>query len=86
LEARARAGGPDALAAELPLFAAPAPGVPKPDAPAGALHAALAELDPDTLSPREAHEALYRLRALLDPPIAAMQHDDTIATGSKTVS
>ena len=83
LEARARAGGPDALAAELPLFAAPSP--PPKAVPASPLHAKLAELDPDTLSPREAHEALYRLKALLTPH-AAPQHDEAVAADRKSVS
>jgi DNA mismatch repair protein MutS len=83
LEARARAGGPDALAAELPLFAqgAPRPAVP----PASPLHAALAELDPDALSPREAQEALYRLKALATDD-SATQQDDPVAQGRKSVS
>jgi DNA mismatch repair protein MutS len=81
LEARARAGGPDALAEELPLFAAPG----QPPAPSSALHAAVAELDPDTLSPREAQEALYRLKSLLTSDTAA-QHDETIAAPRKSVS
>ncbi len=62
LEARAAAGA-DPLAAEMPLFArAPTP-------PAVAAHpalAALATLDLDALSPREAQEALYNLKALAD--------------------
>jgi len=82
LEARARAGGPDALAEELPLFAQ-AP--PRPSAPASPLHAALAELDPDALSPREAQEALYRLKALATNACAP-QHDDTVVTAGKPVS
>jgi len=48
---------------DLPLFAAPAR--PSPDAPPPAedlLAAALAALNPDDLSPREAMEALYRLK------------------------
>jgi len=48
---------------DLPLFAAPAR--PSPDAPPSAedlLAAALAALNPDDLSPREAIEALYRLK------------------------
>ncbi|MFC7475288.1 DNA mismatch repair protein MutS [Dankookia sp. GCM10030260] len=60
LEERAR--GLDPLSDELPLFARPA-------APAPGLHPALdalAALDPDALSPREAQEALYRLKTLLD--------------------
>jgi Mismatch repair ATPase (MutS family) len=48
---------------ELPLFATPAaPTAPDP------LKTALAELDPDTLSPKAALEALYRLRELLGKP------------------
>ena len=48
--------------AELPLFA------PRPESsPAeDPLRAALAALDPDELSPKAAHEALYRLRRLLE--------------------
>jgi DNA mismatch repair protein MutS len=47
---------------DLPLFAAakPAPAkAPEPDP----LHAALASIDPDDLTPREALETLYRLKA-----------------------
>jgi DNA mismatch repair protein MutS len=81
LEARARAGGPDALAEELPLFA----GTPAaPAAPETPLHAALAELDPDALTPREAQEALYRLKLLASHPAA--QHDDTVVEARKSVS
>jgi DNA mismatch repair protein MutS len=47
-------------AAALPLFAAAAPKAPPPDA----LREALAALDPDTLTPREALDALYQLRAM----------------------
>jgi len=65
LEARAR--GLDPLSDELPLFATP------PAAPAAAAaHPAIAELaslDPDTLTPRAAQDALYRLKALLDGAI-----------------
>ncbi|WP_443082407.1 DNA mismatch repair protein MutS [Tepidimonas sp.] len=46
--------------------APPAPEPTDPSTPHPALQA-LAELDPDTLSPREALEALYRLQALLRP-------------------
>jgi DNA mismatch repair protein MutS len=59
LEARA-AAGEDRLSAEMPLFARAA------EAPAAPLRDALAALDPDSLSPREAHEALYRLKALAE--------------------
>jgi DNA mismatch repair protein MutS len=51
----------------LPLFAG-MPGSAPPEAAADdvdALRAALAELDPDRLSPREALEALYRLKSLM---------------------
>ncbi len=52
-------------AAELPLFAAA-----QPDAAVEAdpVHALVAELDIDALTPREAHEILYRLKALLPVP------------------
>ncbi|WP_240790097.1 DNA mismatch repair protein MutS [Roseomonas sp. HF4] len=64
LEARAR--GLDPLSDELPLFARAA-------APTAAAHpalAALAALDADALSPREALDALYRMKSLLEavPP------------------
>jgi DNA mismatch repair protein MutS len=66
LEARAR--GLDPLSDELPLFAqarpAVAPDFPNPAA-APSLEQALAELDIDALSPREAQEALYRLKSML---------------------
>jgi DNA mismatch repair protein MutS len=52
----------------LPLFAAAASPDDR-DAPSAAdadpISAALAELDPDRLTPREALDALYRLKALL---------------------
>jgi DNA mismatch repair protein MutS len=71
LEARAR--GLDPLSDELPLFARPAAEAPPPAAPppqaAVERHPALealAGLDPDSLSPREAHEMIYRLRSLMD--------------------
>ena len=47
---------------DLPLFAAAKP--PEP-AEASRLEAALAAVDPDTLTPREALEALYRLKGLM---------------------
>jgi DNA mismatch repair protein MutS len=56
LETQSRAGQ-----AQVDLFAAPA--MELPQAPS-ALEQALAQLQPDTLSPREALEALYRLKAL----------------------
>jgi DNA mismatch repair protein MutS len=81
LEARARAGGPDALAEELPLFAREAPPAA---APASALEAALAGLDLDALTPREAQEALYQLKALATA--SAAQHDEAVVAGRKSVS
>jgi DNA mismatch repair protein MutS len=51
-------------AAALPLFAAAAPEPAPPEPQADPLRDALAEIDPDTLTPREALEALYRLRGL----------------------
>uniref|UniRef100_UPI0022EA434E hypothetical protein n=1 Tax=Falsiroseomonas oryzae TaxID=2766473 RepID=UPI0022EA434E len=83
LEARARAGGPDALAEELPLFARPAQ--PAAATPPSALHAALAEIDPDALSPREAQEALYRLKSLCEAHTASQQ-DEAVAGARKSVS
>lgn len=62
LEERAR--GLDPLSDELPLFARPAP-VRQPDAAPPPVLEALAAIDPDALSPREAQEALYRLKTLL---------------------
>ena len=46
---------------DLPLFAAAKP--PEPAEPSR-LEAAMAVLDPDALTPREALEALYRLKTL----------------------
>ncbi|MGH7187946.1 MAG: DNA mismatch repair protein MutS, partial [Acetobacteraceae bacterium] len=48
--------------AELPLFAA---ATPKIESEADPLHALVAALDPDSLSPKAAHEMLYRLKALV---------------------
>ncbi len=59
LEARAREGG-GVLSDELPLFHRPAAPAQHP------VLDALATLDPDAMSPREAQEALYQLRALLN--------------------
>jgi DNA mismatch repair protein MutS len=80
LEARARAGGADTLAEELPLFARPAP-----HSPPSPLHAELAELDPDTLTPREAQDALYRLKALAAEVTAAQQENPVAARGDTLV-
>ncbi|MBL6078055.1 DNA mismatch repair protein MutS [Belnapia sp. T18] len=59
LEERAR--GLDPLAEEMPLFARPAD-----PAPGHPVLAALAALDLDNLSPREAQETVYHLRSLMD--------------------
>ena len=56
LEAQSRAGQ-----AQVDLFAAPAADAPRTPS---ALEQAVAQLQPDTLSPREALDALYRLKAL----------------------
>jgi DNA mismatch repair protein MutS len=50
-----------ANAAQIDLFAAPAPA---PAREMSDIELALAQIQPDTLSPREALEALYRLKAL----------------------
>ncbi len=66
-----REGGPPGLGeapiAELPLFAA-APPSARPPGEAEQVLAALAEADPDRLTPREALDTLYRIRALLPVP------------------
>jgi DNA mismatch repair protein MutS len=62
LEAEERAS--PASLADLPLFAAPAKTVSAPH-PGDALLAALATIHPDEMSPREALEALYTLKAML---------------------
>lgn len=51
--------------AQIDLFAAPAEPPSAPAAAPGALESELAAIDPDTLTPREALDALYRLRGLL---------------------
>ena len=48
---------------DLPLFAASRPGLAEPFAPSP-VETALKSLEPDDLSPREALEALYRLKAI----------------------
>jgi DNA mismatch repair protein MutS len=64
LEERAR--GLDPLAGEMPLFARAVPVATAAAEEAGEdpLRAALAAIDPDTLTPRGALEALYRLKGL----------------------
>lgn len=65
LEARAR--GLDPLSEELPLFARPAGVATAPSPGRHPALAALAEVDADSLSPREALDAIYRLKSLLGP-------------------
>ena len=64
LEAGERKRGPRTALEDLPLFAAMAPPPAPPEPKADALREALAALDPDAMSPREALEALYRLKRL----------------------
>ena len=58
-----RAPGASAPLDDLPLFAAAAAPASEPEP--SKLEAALADIDPDTLTPREALEALYRLKGLV---------------------
>ena len=64
LERLERETGAPAHLDDLPLFAATAPGAAERSGPS-AVDAAVAELDPDSMSPREAMAALYRLKGLL---------------------
>jgi DNA mismatch repair protein MutS len=52
-----------ALLDDLPLFAVPVRNEPPPAPKQDALRAALAALDPDQMTPREALDALYRLKS-----------------------
>lgn len=71
LEAGDRASGGGArvraLVDDLPLFSAAAAPPPHAAPSASAVEAQLRALDPDALSPRDALETLYALRALLPP-------------------
>jgi DNA mismatch repair protein MutS len=66
LEAGDRSAPVERLVADLPLFAARAE--PAPAVGTDPVRDALAALDPDALSPREALAALYRLKALREEP------------------
>jgi DNA mismatch repair protein MutS len=66
LEKDQQAGATAKLANDLPLFAVLARPAPKA-ATVSAVEQALAEVTPDALSPREALETLYRLKALTPP-------------------
>jgi DNA mismatch repair protein MutS len=69
LEAQDRTSPAHRLIDDLPLFAAARPAAPPPerDAALTAVVEALAALHPDELTPREALEALYALKAKLKP-------------------
>jgi DNA mismatch repair protein MutS len=57
-----------ALIDDLPLFSAARPAPPPPAAGPSAVEARLADIHPDALSPREALELVYALKALLPRP------------------
>jgi DNA mismatch repair protein MutS len=65
LEAEDRTSPARRLIDDLPLFAAARPAEPPGDAALTALVEALAALHPDEMSPRQAIEALYALKAQL---------------------
>ena len=67
LEKGARNGTADGLSGELPLFTAAErkPRAPARDKAEPALHQALQEIEPDTLSPRQALELIYDLKRRL---------------------
>ena len=66
LEGGERAGIAKELANDLPLFAAsPNPVSAKPAGPSE-IERALDAINPDELTPRDALEALYKLKTLLD--------------------
>ncbi len=62
LEEGARQGRKSALLDDLPLFSA-APPAPKPREPSG-MERIVDEVDPDTLTPKEALELVYRLKTM----------------------
>ena len=64
LEQGEQAGALTRLADDLPLFAATAAQAAEPEARESAVEAALGEVNPDELSPRDALELLYRLKDL----------------------
>jgi len=66
LEAQDRGQTARALADDLPLFAVPSRAAAEPAPPSAAeqLAEAVKALHPDEMSPREALEALYRLKSL----------------------
>jgi DNA mismatch repair protein MutS len=64
LEAQQAAKGPPA--ASLPLFSYSAPAVPTIDAKSALLAEEIKSLNPDTLSPKEALDVLYRLKGMVE--------------------
>ncbi|MDR3463240.1 MAG: DNA mismatch repair protein MutS [Beijerinckiaceae bacterium] len=66
LEAGDRGAPVARMIADLPLFAAAQVAEPAPTGEAGKLREALDAIDPDALTPRDALEALYRLKALAE--------------------
>ncbi|MEM9878408.1 MAG: DNA mismatch repair protein MutS [Pseudomonadota bacterium] len=72
LEQQARSGqsgpsaAPEKVLADLPLFTAPSVAAPLQNSAEHAACSALGEIEPDALSPREALEVLYKLKAMLD--------------------
>lgn len=65
LEKSANRGKPTDLAGDLPLFSAARPGKLEKEQPS-ALAAAIEALRPDAMTPRQALEAIYTLKGLLD--------------------
>jgi DNA mismatch repair protein MutS len=65
LEDGARGTAPKALIDDLPLFSAVQAPAPAPAKPSPALEA-LAEVNPDTLSPREALDLVYKLKGMTE--------------------
>jgi DNA mismatch repair protein MutS len=70
LESGNQAGALSRLADDLPLFSAARPkgGLPGGEAAPSAVEAALREVHPDELTPKQALEALYQLKGLLPKP------------------
>jgi DNA mismatch repair protein MutS len=68
LEAEDRMSPAHHLIDDLPLFNAAARPAPPADPAADALVKALADLNPDEMSPREAHQALYALKLMAAKP------------------
>ena len=67
LEAEDRTSPARRMVDDLPLFALARPATPAADPAATAVSAALAALDPDEMSPRQALEALYALKRRAKP-------------------